>query len=120
MNTLDIYFKLSDTAGSSQEDFNNLIDLFSDDAVVVANGGKKIIGIDDIKNFYKKFFTANVELKHIWKTEISDFDVKVQWGVVGKRRIDEEIFTLLGDDYATLDINSKIKELKVVVKSAIL
>lgn len=113
MDTLKRYFELSDYAGKDAAAFAELLDLFADNAEIEANNNSTYKGKDAIKQFFVGFFKASIELKHIFTINEENNKVTIKWGVVGKRA-NQDIFTLTGTDYATLDDNEKITHLKVV------
>jgi hypothetical protein len=114
MTILDKYFELSDLAGNDNIAFQELINLFSDQAVLHSADGTRIDGKQAIKEFFHNFFTKNIVLKHVWTTKESATGLETTWAVVGKRS-DEAIFALKGIDIAELDYSGKILSLKVCI-----
>ncbi|MGX7205530.1 nuclear transport factor 2 family protein [Enterococcus pingfangensis] len=114
MDTLEKYFNLSDIAGKDEKAFENLIELFSEDAVIDANNGNTYSGIIDIRDFFTKFFESSSELRHLFTIKKNDENVQVEWGVVGRRKTTDQIFTLTGTDYAILNDDNKIIHLRVI------
>lgn len=112
MTILDRYFELSDLAGNDNNAFEELISLFSDQAVLYSADGTKSKGKQAIKEFFNNFFTKNVVLKHVWTTKEKETGLETEWAVVGKRS-DEAIFALKGIDTAELDNLGKILSLNV-------
>lgn len=112
-NVLDTYFRLSDTAGSNRRDFEQLVGLFSPDAVVTPNQGQTVSGAQAVRDFFESFFSRNVLLRHVWTTRPdSSSGVAVDWAVAGRRQ-DGGVFALAGTDTATLGPDGKITTLQV-------
>ncbi len=112
MTIMDRYFELSDVAGNDKNAFQELIDLFSDQAVFHSADGAKMSEKKEIEDFFMNFFNKNVILKHVWVTTEVENGLETSWAVVGKR-IDGSIFALKGVDVAELNNNGKIISLKV-------
>lgn len=112
MTILDRYFELSDLAGNDKNAFQELIDLFSEEAVLYSADGAKMSGKEEIEDFFVNFFNKNVVLKHVWSTTEVKNGLETSWAVVGKR-VDESIFALKGIDTAELNKNGKILSLTV-------
>lgn len=109
---LDRYFELSDTAGADPEDFEQLIALFADDAVLTPNGGDPVRGRAAIRQFFTAFFARNVASRHMWTTRIEGSRITVAWGVVFKRA-SGQVFTLNGTDVAEISSAHLIQSLLV-------
>lgn len=65
---LDRYFALSDTAGRSEDDFEELIALFAPDARIEPASGPAVQGTTAIREFFHDFFARNAETRHLWLT----------------------------------------------------
>ncbi|MDT3959379.1 nuclear transport factor 2 family protein [Staphylococcus kloosii] len=108
MSVLDNYFKLFDEAKESEESFNNLNALFSDDVTFVLNGstfnGKKAW-----ENFVKQVFDSNKELKHMYNgwEQNEDGTYATKWAICGNR-YKTGVYTQEGIDIARLDSDGKI------------
>jgi hypothetical protein len=48
MTVLDQYFKLSDRASDDEQAFNELVELFAEQAEVHPSGARKVVGKDEI------------------------------------------------------------------------
>ncbi|WP_223066558.1 nuclear transport factor 2 family protein [Paenibacillus caui] len=114
MTILDQYFELSYQAGHDKVAFKELVNLFSDKAVVRPAGGAEIKGKESIETFYKEFFRKNVVLHHVWATQTSEDKLTTAWAVAG-RRADGTVFALQGTDIAKLDPEGKIQTLDVLI-----
>jgi len=112
MTILDRYFELSDVAGNDKNAFQELISLFTDQAVLYSADGAKMSGKKEIERFCENFLRKNVILKHVWSTKEIATGLETSWAVVGKR-MDGTIFALQGIDTAELDDNGRILSLKV-------
>lgn len=108
MNVLDNYFKLFDEAKESEESFNKLNALFSDDITFVLNG-RTFNGKNAWENFVKQVFGSNKELKHMYNgwEQNEDGTYATKWAICGNR-YKTGVYTQEGIDIARLDINGKI------------
>ena len=116
MNIIDKYFELSDLAGNNEESFLELVNLFSENAVVQPIGHEAINGKKNITEFYKAFFKRNVITKHVWKTEIINEIYEATWAVAVIRNTGE-VAALQGTDIAMLDSDGYIVNLEVLMKN---
>ncbi|GGL61902.1 nuclear transport factor 2 family protein [Sporolactobacillus putidus] len=114
MNAIDTYFKLSDTAGSNRDDFNNLIALFDPNGTIEPANGPSFTGRQEITNFFHRFFEKNIKLRHVWITKEQEGSYKTTWAVAGLRK-DGHVVSLEGTDYAKLNKDGLISHLKVVI-----
>jgi hypothetical protein len=108
MNVLDNYFKLFDEAKESEESFNKLNALFSDDITFVLNG-RTFNGKNAWENFVKQVFGSNKELKHMYNgwEQNEDGTYATKWAICGNR-YKTGVYTQEGIDIARLDSNGKI------------
>ena len=108
MNVLDNYFKLFDEAKESEESFNKLNALFSDDITFVLNG-RTFNGKNAWENFVKQVFGSNKELKHMYNgwEQNEDGTYATKWAICGNR-YETGVYTQEGIDVAKLDSNGKI------------
>lgn len=108
MNVLDNYFKLFDEAKKSEESFNKLNALFSDDITFVLNG-RTFNGKNAWENFVKQVFGSNKELKHMYNgwEQNEDGTYATKWAICGNR-YKTGVYTQEGIDIARLDSNGKI------------
>ena len=111
---LDRYFALSDTAGRSQEDFEELIGLFAPGARLEPSGGPAVEGTAAIREFFRTFLERNAETHHVWRSQEDAGRVLVEWAV-SVRRSGGEVLALSGTDTATLAPDGRIGRLRVTV-----
>ncbi|MFX3617059.1 MAG: hypothetical protein ACE3JK_06005 [Sporolactobacillus sp.] len=116
MNTMDTYFKLSDTAGRDVNDFNTLIDLFDPNGAVEPASGSSFIGRQEISNFFTSFFDRNIKLRHVWVTEKQPNGYKTTWAVAGITK-EGRLISLRGTDYAEINSEDRISHLKVIIEN---
>ena len=124
---LDRYFALSDTAGRSEDDFEELIALFAPDARIEPASGPAVQGRTAIREFFHDFFARNVETRHLWLTRPrqdapGDGGVGthggrgvVDWAVAVRRSSGEPI-ALAGTDTADLAPDGRITRLRAVAR----
>lgn len=108
MDVLDNYFKFFDEAKESEESFNKLNALFSDDITFVLNG-RTFNGKNAWENFVKQVFASNKELKHMyngWELN-EDGTYATKWAICGNR-YETGVYTQEGIDIAKLDSEGKI------------
>ncbi|MCG7337858.1 nuclear transport factor 2 family protein [Staphylococcus sp. ACRSN] len=112
MHTLDAYFKLFDESRLSEESFDGLVALFSEDITFVLNG-QAYHGIEAWKQFVRKVFEINSDLKHMYDgwIENEDGSYQTRWAVCGKR-YETGVYTQEGIDIAKLDSDNKISYLE--------
>lgn len=112
--TLDRYFTLSDTAGHSQTDFEELIGLFAPDAVLEPATGPSVRGAAQIRAFLDR----NAESRHLWRTRVDDSEpgtVTVEWAVA-VRRSAGGLAAMTGTDVAALALDGRIARLRVAME----
>jgi hypothetical protein len=119
MTILDRYFELSDLIMESDKYFDELINLFDQNAIMKPARDEKIIGIDSIRKFFKDFFSRNSVLKHVWYTERLENSpfIKTIWIACGRRK-SGNIFIVKGYDIAEVNSKEKIISLEVIIESA--
>ncbi|MCD8844201.1 polyketide cyclase [Staphylococcus gallinarum] len=112
METLDAYFKLFDDSRVSEESFNRLVALFSEDITFVLNG-QAYHGIEAWKQFVRKVFEINADLKHMYDgwIENEDGSFQTRWAVCGKR-YETGVYTQEGIDIAKLNEHHQITYLE--------
>ena len=115
MNVLDQYFELSDKAGTDKTVFQQLVDCFSEDAVIKSARGNIINGKSEIEKFFQEFFSRSKDLRHIWNSFQENKKLRAEWAVIG-RRPDGGLFSFVGEDHAEIDDDQKIKRLEIVFK----
>lgn len=108
MTVLDRYFELSDVAGQDQSAFQEVMDLFSEKAVLRPAGGSEVKGKEAIEKFLKGFFKRNEVMHHVWVTQTIERGLETSWAVAGKRK-GGNVFALVGVDEAELDEQGKIR-----------
>ncbi|MEK4562939.1 nuclear transport factor 2 family protein [Staphylococcus sp. FSL K6-3157] len=108
MKILDDYFTLFDESRYSDESFEKLNDLFSENIVFVLNG-KSFTGKDEWKQFVKSVYKTNKDLKHMHNSWIKNNDgtFETQWVICGNR-FENGVYTQEGIDIAQLDDDGKI------------
>nr|WP_263314544.1 nuclear transport factor 2 family protein [Mammaliicoccus sp. Marseille-Q6498] len=108
MKILDEYFILFDESRNSEESFEKLNDLFSEDIEFVLNK-KSFKGKAAWKQFVKSVFQSNKDLKHMhngWEQN-ADGSYETHWAICGNR-YDTGVYTQEGKDIARLDDSGKI------------
>lgn len=112
MQILDDYFILFDEARYSEESFQQLTDLFSEDIVFVLNG-KSFQGKTAWQNFVRSVFQTNKDLKHMHNGWIKQEDgsFQAQWAIYGNR-FESGDYTQEGVDIARINENGKIAYLE--------
>ncbi|WP_441296189.1 nuclear transport factor 2 family protein [Staphylococcus sp. NAM3COL9] len=105
---LDNYFILFDESRYSDESFEKLNNLFSENIVFVLNG-KSFTGKDEWKQFVKSVYKTNKDLKHMHNGWVKNNDgaFETQWVICGKR-FESGVYTQEGIDIARLDNDGKI------------
>lgn len=112
MHVLDRYFYLSDLAGKDEAKLVELCCLFSEDAVIEANDGKTYSGKEELKHFFKTFFSQNSASKHLWDIEETESGLlRANWAVACRRKTGQYL-ALIGHDLAKIE-GEKIVYLKV-------
>lgn len=108
MSVLDSYFKLFDEANNSEEKFDQLNNLFSDDITFVLNGSA-YKGKDAWKSFVIQVYSTNKELKHMYNgwQQNDDGSYSTKWAICGNR-YKTGVYTQEGTDIARLDNDGKI------------
>lgn len=112
MQILDDYFILFDEARYSEESFQQLTNLFSDDIVFVLNG-KSFQGKTVWQNFVRSVYQTNKDLKHMHNGWIKQEDgsFQAQWAIYGNRFKSGD-YTQEGVDIARINENGKIAYLE--------
>lgn len=112
MQILDDYFILFDEARYSEESFQQLTNLFSDDIVFVLNG-KSFQGKTVWQNFVRSVYQTNKDLKHMHNGWIKQEDgsFQAQWAIYGNR-FESGDYTQEGVDIARINENGKIAYLE--------
>jgi hypothetical protein len=98
MENLNRYFDLFDQSRTSEQAFEELVGLFSEDIVFVLNGHEKQ-GIENWKLFVKMVFKENADIKHMFE---------------GWKAVEGTDKFQTGKDIAKLDDNGKISYLENV------
>ncbi|MEN0642567.1 nuclear transport factor 2 family protein [Alkalicoccobacillus gibsonii] len=109
MNNLNKYFDLFDQSRTSEQAFNNLINLFSEDITFILNGKKKE-GIHNWKAFVTKIYEENVDLKHMyegWLSVEGTDTYQTNWAICGKHK-SGKVYTQTGKDIAKLNDQGEI------------
>lgn len=120
MKILDNYFKLFDESRYSDESFEKLNDLFSENIEFVLNG-RSFKGKHEWKQFIKNVYKKNKDLKHMhngW-IENNDGTFETQWAICGNR-FEDGVYTQEGIDIARLDDDGKIVYLENIPKDSTL
>lgn len=112
MQILDDYFILFDEARYSEESFQQLTNLFSDDIVFVLNG-KSFQGKTVWQNFVRSVYQTNKDLKHMHNGWIKQEDgsFQAQWAIYDNR-FESGDYTQEGVDIARINENGKIAYLE--------
>ncbi|MGW4490105.1 nuclear transport factor 2 family protein [Amycolatopsis sp. NPDC004368] len=108
------YFGISDAAVAGQRSPQELLTVFTPDAVVSTGSGEVYRGTAQIEGFFTALLSRNDKLHHAWTPEQTSADgsVSTRWGVVGLRKTGE-IFTAQGTDVAQLDATGLIRRLDI-------
>jgi hypothetical protein len=114
MTILDQYFRLSDRASTDEIAFDELVDLFAEQAEIRPSGAKKVIGKDAIASLYRHFFKSYSGLQRVWTTRRTENGLEAIWAIAGKRD-SGELFAMQGRHIAELDAQGKIYALEVHV-----
>jgi len=117
MTVLDQYFELSDRANDDAQAFNELVELFADEAEVHPAGARKVIGKQAIAQLYRKFFDAYSGMQRVWTTRKTENGLEAIWAIAGKRD-SGELFAMQGRHIAEVDAQGKIYALEVHVSKA--
>ena len=117
MTILDKYFELSDRANSDEQAFNELVELFAEQAEVQPAGALKVVGKDAIANLYRQFFQAYSGMQRVWTTRRTENGLEAIWAIAGKRD-SGELFAMQGRHIAEVDPQGKIYALEVHVSQA--
>jgi hypothetical protein len=117
MTVLDQYFELSDRANDDAQAFNELVELFADEAEVHPAGARKVIGKQAIAQLYRKFFDAYSGMQRVWTTRRTENGLEAIWAIAGKRD-SGELFAMQGRHIVEVDAQGKIYALEVHVSKA--
>jgi hypothetical protein len=117
MTVLDQYFELSDRASNDEKAFNELVELFAEQAEIQPSGAKKVVGRDQISQLYRKFFDAYSGMQRVWTTRKTENGLEAIWAIAGKRD-SGELFAMQGRHIAEVDAQGKIYALEVHVSKA--
>ena len=117
MTILDQYFELSDRATDDEQAFNELVELFAEQAEVHPSGARKVVGRDEIANLYRKFFKSYSGMQRVWTTRKTENGLEAIWAIAGKRD-SGELFAMQGRHIAEIDAQGKIYALEVHVSKA--
>ncbi|AZZ60793.1 hypothetical protein DSM07_05440 [Oenococcus sp. UCMA 16435] len=108
------YFRLSDIASNNNYALEEIIDLFSEQAIIKNENGKDLNKHSGIIKFFKDFFKRNQELKHICNISTINNQYKAEWSVAGEK-YDQSLFALHGFDYYKFDNDNKITFLQIKI-----
>ncbi len=117
MTVLDQYFELSDRANADEQAFNELVELFAEQAEVQPSGARKVVGKDAIAQLYRKFFGVYSGMQRVWTTRKTENGLEAIWAIAGKRD-SGELFAMQGRHIAEVDAQGKIYALEVHVSKA--
>ncbi|MFM7602367.1 MAG: nuclear transport factor 2 family protein [Pseudanabaena sp.] len=117
MTVLDQYFELSDRASEDEQAFNQLVELFAEQAEVHPSGSQKVVGKDEIAQLYRKFFQSYSGMQRVWTTRKTENGLEAIWAIAGKRN-SGELFAMQGRHIAEVDAQGKIYALEVHVSKA--
>ncbi len=117
MTVLDRYFELSERASIDREAFEQLVELFADEAEVQPAGARKVMGKDAIAKLYQQFFENYDGMQRIWTTRKTENGLEAIWAIAGKRN-SGELFAMQGLHIAEVDAQGKIYALEVHVSKA--
>lgn len=111
---MDRYFELSDYAGAVKQSFDELINLFSEDAQISSGDVLIKSGVGRLQ-FFKDFFERNEILKHLWISSVLESGkIEIKWAVAGMRK-DNTLFALTGTDIGEVNSLGKITHLEIKV-----
>jgi len=114
LEIIEHYFKLSDLASSDHQALNEIINLFSNDAVVEGANGVVADNTAKIASFFENFFKDNQELRHLCCISPNNDEYKTEWVVAGRKR-NGKLFALHGFDQYQFSQQNKISFLKVEI-----
>jgi hypothetical protein len=114
LEIIEHYFKLSDLASSDHQALNEIINLFSNDAVVEGANGVVADNTAKIASFFENFFKDNQELRHLCRINPNSDEHKTEWVVAGRKK-DGKLFALHGFDKYQFNKQNKISFLKVEI-----
>jgi len=117
MTVLDQYFELSDRVNIDEQAFDELVELFAEQAEVQPAGARKVVGKDAIANLYRKFFQTYSGMQRVWTTRKTENGLEAIWAIAGKRD-SGELFAMQGRHIAEVDAQGKIYALEVHVSKA--
>jgi hypothetical protein len=117
MTVLDQYFELSDRASDDEKAFNELVELFAEQAEVHPSGARKVVGKEEIAQLYRKFFQSYSGMQRVWTTRKTENGLEAIWAIAGKRD-SGELFAMQGRHIAEVDAQGKIYALEVHVSKA--
>ncbi len=112
MTVLDTYFELSDRALQDEVAFQELVNLFAEDAEVLPSGAKKVKGKANIEQLYRSFFNTYEGMQRVWQTRRTEQGIEATWAIAGKK-ITGEIFSIRGTHIAEINEHGKIESLEV-------
>jgi hypothetical protein len=113
---IERYFKLSDLAPNNHQALTEIINLFSNNAVVKGANGVIADNPTKIANFFEHFFEDNQKLRHLYHVDINDNKYKTEWVVAGCKN-NGKLFALHGFDTYQFDQRNKISFLKVEINN---
>jgi hypothetical protein len=117
MTVLDQYFKLSDRANDDEQAFNELVELFAEEAEVRPSGSHRVVGKEAIAQLYRKFFKSYSGMQRVWTTRMTENGLEAIWAIAGKRD-SGELFAMQGRHIAEVDAQGKIHALEVHVSQS--
>ncbi|TYQ25508.1 nuclear transport factor 2 family protein [Pseudanabaena sp. UWO310] len=117
MTVLDQYFELSDRAREDDKAFDELVELFAEEAEVQPAGARKVVGKDAISQLYRQFFQTYSGMQRVWTTRRTENGLEAIWAIAGKRD-SGELFAMQGRHIAEVDAQGKIYALEVHVSKA--
>jgi hypothetical protein len=114
LEIIEHYFKLSDLASSNHQALNEIINLFSNDAVVEGANGVVADNPTKIASFFENFFKDNQELRHLCRISPNSDEYETEWVVAGRKK-DGKLFAFHGFDRYQFNQQNKISFLKVEI-----
>ena len=115
LEIIEHYFKLSDLASSDHQALNELINLFSNDAVVEGASGIVADNPTKIASFFENFFKDNQELRHLCRIIPNSDEYETEWVVAGRKK-DGKLFAFHGFDRYKFNQQNKISFLNVEIR----
>ncbi|MFI3208346.1 MAG: hypothetical protein R3Y40_04355 [Eubacteriales bacterium] len=112
MTIFDKYFTLWDAALFDESALHDLMELFSDEAVVKSSQGE-VNSVTVLVMGIKATLKNYVSMKHVWNTKVTETGLQATWAVVHELKTGE-MHAAVGMDIIELDEAGKIKFLEII------